>query len=114
LVVTYEHTCKPCGLTFDVIKTVSEIDRPEPCPDCGGQTVRHFAPRRVFFSGTSVQDAEYNPGLGCVVKNKEHRAEIAKQKGLVEVGNDYKSGEHMQAKFDQDRAERKKRIWEDA
>jgi hypothetical protein len=36
-----------------------------------------------------------------------------KTKGLVEVGNDYKSGEKMQTTFDTAREEKRKKSWED-
>ena len=65
----------------------------------------------MTFSGTAVQNAEYNPGLGCVVKNKAHRDELAKRKGLVEVGNDFKGGEGMQKHFDKKRDEAREERW---
>jgi len=95
------------------MKSVSEIDRLEACPDCQEPAVRQFVPSRVFFSGTSVQHAEWNPGLGCVVKNKEHRKELAKRKGLVEIGNDFKSGESAATHFDQERESKIAKRWED-
>ena len=111
--MTYEYACQKCDQIFDVIKPVKEIDNIEHCPDCGGVGDRMFAPRRVYLSGTAVQNAEYNPALGCVVKNKEHRAEIAKRKGLIEIGNDFKSGDSLQNKFEKDRREKREKSWED-
>lgn len=35
-----------------------------------------------------MQSAEFNHGLGCVIHSKREREEIAKQKGLIEVGNE--------------------------
>jgi hypothetical protein len=95
-----------------VIKSVRDIDRNENCPECGEFAVRQFVPKRVHFSGTSVQNAEYNPGLGCVVKDKYHRQELCKRKGLVEVGNDFKSGDSMQKHFDSERAAKREKAWE--
>jgi hypothetical protein len=40
------------------------------------------------FLGTSVENAEFNPGLGVVTKSKRDREEICKRRDLVEVGNE--------------------------
>jgi hypothetical protein len=60
-----------------------------------------------------VQHAEYNPGLGCVVKNKYHREELCKEKGLKEVGNDFSTGTKMLESFDKAAQEKRKRKWDD-
>lgn len=111
--MTYEYTCEPCKLTFDVVKTVAEMERLEACPDCQAPAKRGFAPRYLFLSRTSVQHAEFNVGLGEVVKNRQHRDEIAKRKGLVEVGNDFNSSGNMVDHFDKGRAEKLAKRWED-
>lgn len=49
---------------------------------------------------TKVEHAEYNPGLGCITKNSKHRAEIAKRKGLVEVGNEDVSNWRKRSEMD--------------
>lgn len=64
------------------------MDRVETCAKCGTEGRREFVPRRVELCKTAVQHAEYNPGLGCVVKNAQHRAEIARSKGLEEIGSE--------------------------
>lgn len=111
--MTYEYYCEKCDTKFDVVKSVKDIDVNEFCPDCETPAERKFVPSSLYFSGTRVEHAEYNPGLGAVTKNKKHRAELAKQKGLIEVGNDFKSGEAMQTKFDTERAIKLKKRYED-
>jgi putative FmdB family regulatory protein len=111
--MTYEYHCEKCQDTFDVIKTVKEINENEFCPHCKSEGVRRFIPSRVFFSGTRVEHAEYNPGLGEVVRNKAHREELAKRKGLIEIGNDFKSPDSIQNKFDKERAEKRAKAYED-
>lgn len=90
------------------------MDVNEFCPNCAAPAERKFVPSRVHFTGTKVQHAEYNPGLGAVVKDAQHRAELAKRKGLVEVGNDFKTGDAMQKQFDTERAVKREKAWEDA
>jgi len=82
----YEFACKSCSNKFDVWKPASEFTRTAAC-DCGGLADLVIHPPRGFIN-EKVEHAEYNPGLGCVVKNRSHRAQIAKARGLVEVGNE--------------------------
>jgi Golgi nucleoside diphosphatase len=97
-----------------VIKSVKDMEVNETCPKCGEFAVRQFVPSRLHITGAKVTHAEYNPGLGCVVKNKAHKADIMKAKGVVEVGNDFKSGESMNQHFDTARTEKMRKRWEDA
>ena len=83
---TYDFDCRECG-PYEHFCGISDYDRNTPCPDCGKVGNRVFV-RNGMFTGERVEDAEYNPGLGCVTKNSKHRAEIAKQKGLIEIGNE--------------------------
>lgn len=105
----YPYLCDSCQKEFDVVKSYLHMDDPEKC-DCGSKATRQFT-ARVHIIGAQVTNAEYNPGLGCVVKNKAHKDDIMKRKGVVEVGNDYGSSEKLQKKFETDRAEKiKKRL----
>lgn len=110
--MTYEYYCPSCKNIFDVIKSAKDMERNETCNECGDFGERKFVPSRVFFSKTSVQHAEYNPGLGCVTNNSQHRAEIAKRKGLEEIGNE--NPDKIANKFEKDREERRERNWADA
>jgi putative FmdB family regulatory protein len=112
--MTYEYLCEKCDKRFDVIKSYKDIDVTEYCPKCGEFAVRQFVPTRIHLSGTAVTHAEFNPGLGCVVKNKRHKEYLMKAKGVQEVGNDFKSGESMNAHFDKAREEKMRKRWEDA
>jgi putative FmdB family regulatory protein len=68
--MTYGYDCPSCQHSFDVIKSVKDIDINESCPKCGEFAVRQFCPERLYLSKTAVTHAEYNPGLGCVVKKR--------------------------------------------
>lgn len=81
----YEYKCPSCNNRFEVVKRVKEFDKPELCK-CGFEAKRQIA-RRQFFYGAKVEDAEYCPAVGQVVKNNKHRRQIAKQRGWEEVGN---------------------------
>ena len=107
---TYPYECPACQETWEVSKRLSDIDLPESCPNC--QTAGNRYISRTHFYGASDWDkAEFNPGLGCVVKNKQHRAEICKRRGLVEIGNDFNSTEKWCAANDKAREERRERAW---
>lgn len=114
--MTYEYSCTnaTCLNRFDVIKSVKDMDVNEFCPICAHGAERKFVPSRVYFSKTSVEHAEYNPGLGCVVKNRQHREELAKQRGLVEIGNDYSSPEVIHKEMDTKREEIREARYDEA
>jgi putative FmdB family regulatory protein len=111
--MVYAYQCVKCEHAFDVIKSVKDIDVTETCPRCGEFSERQFVPQRIHLSRTRVEHAEFNPGLGCVVKNKKHREELCREKGLIEIGNDFKSGDSINDHFDKAREEKLKKRWED-
>ena len=92
----YLYHCEKCNADVDVWKSVAEFERAEPCPTCGLEMNRKICAPRGFINA-SVENAEYNPGLGCVVKNRNHRQEICKQRNLIEVGNEKPATIHSEA-----------------
>ena len=64
----------------------------------------------IYVIGAKVENAEYNPAFGQVVKNKNHRNELAKQRGLIEIGNEKPSTLHKHA--ENTKLENAKRRWE--
>lgn len=81
----YPYVCKDCGREFDIIKRVSDIDQVEVC-ECGSEnTYRTIA--LVSIDKTSAAQPYYEPALGCVIKSKQHKSRILKQRGLEEIGN---------------------------
>lgn len=107
----YEYECRKCEHVFQVVKSMKESDTNEFCDRCGSPGYFFFTPPHI--TGAKVEHAEYNYGLGAVVKNKRHRQELAKRKGVVEIGNDYKSGENMLKESDRKREDAAKKRWED-
>lgn len=107
----YGYTCPSCSKTFDVIKRVSEYDKEEKCV-CGSIAKRSFAPQRIHLYGTAVVEQEYNPGLGCIVKNKAHKKEILKAKGLEEIGNE--KPETIHKHYEKVREEKREKAWQEA
>lgn len=112
--MTYVYRCRPCKARFEVIKSYKDMERNENCPSCGEFAIRDFIPESIEFTRTKVTHAEYNPGLGCVVKDAKHKDYLLKSKNLVEIGNDFGSGQKQQDKFDSDRAAKTKKRYEDA
>lgn len=84
--MTYAYACDNCKSEFEVWKSITESSRQESCKSCN-QTAR-----RIFTSpqliGTSVYEANYNPGLGKVIHSKTELNEHCKRNGLIEVGNE--------------------------
>lgn len=105
--MTYEYLCNSCLKSWDVVKRVADMDKPETCMKCGEPGTRQFTPKRLYLNGTKVTNAEYNPALGQVVKNKKHKEELCKRMNVTEIGNDFNSGERHQKHFDKVREEKR-------
>jgi putative FmdB family regulatory protein len=108
--LVYQYNCPGCRHRFDVVKPVKDIDRVESCERCGAESKREFVPRISHFIGTKVQHAEYNPGLGCVVRNKDHRRDLCKARGLEEIGNEKVDSVHKY--FDTSRDDKWEKGWD--
>lgn len=108
----YAYNCPKCAHSFDVVKSHTESSTPETCQKCNTLAIKEFAPRRVYFTGEKTIDAEYNPGLGCVVKSAQHRKEVAKALGVEEIGNECPDKVHKH--FDQAREQKNLQAYEEA
>ena len=83
---SYPYQCRYCLFEFDVVKSVAEIDTKEICFKCGEKDPE----RKTALSNlekSSMQQPYYEPALGCIIKGKEHKKNILKEKGLEEVGS---------------------------
>lgn len=98
--MNYPYRCLKCEGTFEVIKSLAHINDVERCPECQSYRVERYISRTSFY-GASVEDAEYNPAFGQVVRDKKHRNQLAKERNMVEIGNE--TPEKIHKKFDQDR-----------
>ena len=105
----YEYSCTKCKHVFDVIKRVADLDVNEFCLKCESPAERQFT-AHIHIMGAGVEHAEYNPAFGQVVKNKTHRKELAKRKGMIEIGNE--KPETIHKHFDQGREEKRAKSWE--
>ena len=85
---TYPYECTSCSHTFDVIKSVRQLDDPECCEKCSAPNARRYLVPVNFNGASDWNNQGWNPGLGCVTKSNAHAAKIAKERGLIEVGNE--------------------------
>lgn len=83
----YPYECENCGNEWDVYKNLSDIEREERCKKCDTVAIRRIAPTH-FYGADDWDKAEFNPAFGKVIKNKQHRAEEAKRRGMIEIGNE--------------------------
>jgi putative FmdB family regulatory protein len=101
----YPYECSGCSHRYEVTKSIREIDKDEECPRCkrgNDSSCRRIG--RTHFYGAKVEDAEWNPGLGCVTYGAKDRAEKARRRGVIEVGNE--SAESMHQREDRMAEER--------
>ncbi len=80
----YQYRCDECKIDFDVIKGAVDYNKDEFCKS------GHLS-RKVFSIMRPVIDhsrRQYCPIVKAVVKNNTHRRQIAKEKGMIEMGNE--------------------------
>jgi hypothetical protein len=119
----YKFFCDKCDDDFESVqsiggsgrKTLKELKaqpkRMAKCPTCENVSTKLVFSHQIYFVGASVESAEYNPAFGQVVKNSRHRKDLAKEKGMIEIGNE--KPESLHKKFEKDRAEKLKKSWDD-
>lgn len=108
---TYEYACP--DHTWDVVKPMAAIDHPEACPACGRPGERQVTlPAPVSPTAGDWNRGEFNPGLGCHTKSWKHARQIAKARGLEEVGTE--PVEKIHQRFDRQREETAAQRWADA
>ncbi len=92
----YPYFCVQCDIESEIEKPFSDLDKVEIC-NCGQKMARMIS-EKLSFQGEKVAENQsyFHPGLGCEVRSDAHAKQIAKTKGLVEIGND--SQEHLTPK----------------
>lgn len=108
---TYDFSCAKCDKEFEIIQSIKEYDGSAVCPTCDNVTRERIFSSSITFIGTSVEDREFNRGLGIVTKNSKHRRDEARARGLEEVGTERPDKIH--AKLDRERQEKIKKSWDE-
>jgi len=85
----YPYECHNCSHSYEVVKSVAEINTEEKCPKCNHVTKRTIAKQQSIDKNAASDwnRKEFNPGLGGAFTPREARKE-AKRRGLIEVGNE--------------------------
>jgi putative FmdB family regulatory protein len=109
-VPTYEYRCRE-GHEFEVTKRIADIDRPESC-QCGAEGERFISRTHVHGSAGDWNRVEYSPALGQWTKSWKEARQIAKARGMEEVGNEKVETVHKH--FDKVREEKREKLWKDA
>ena len=110
---TYPYKCPSCNKSHDIIKKIADIDIIEKCSSC--QT--EMGPKCRLVTGgefmyAAVEESEYNVGLGCVTHGRKHRAQIARDRGLEEIGNS-EDPRKTWDRLEKDREQKTKRGWDE-
>lgn len=110
---TYEWSCTgEYKHHWDMVTTIAARDDPSSCPACGAEGVRGITlPQIDKVAAGDWNRVEYNPGLGQWTKSWKHGRQIAKSKGMEEVGNE--NPENILKHDDKRREEKRERRWAD-
>mgnify|MGYP003132656444 FL=1 len=104
----HQFRCVECSHVFEEIIDHSKgesADDNQDCPECSASGCKWQPSARI--DRWSEQFPYYDRGLGVMLKNKAHRREICKQRGLTPVEGDYDE-EKIFSKFDNRRESEEK------
>ena len=104
----HQFECRECGHMFEEIIDHSKgqsVDDNQDCPECSASGCKWRPMARI--DRWSEQFPYYDRGLGVMLKNKAHRREICKQRGLTPVEGDYNE-EKIFSEFDSRRESEEK------
>ncbi len=107
----YPYKCLD-GHSFDVVKAMADYERLESCPHCDKPTERLIAKTQLDSSAGDWNRVEWNPALGQWTKSWKHGRQIAKSRGMEEIGTE--PVDKLHKKFEQDRRDTSERRWRDA
>jgi hypothetical protein len=81
------YSCALCDVTTTVTKRIADIDREERCPHCAATMCREV--QAVNFTGHRNWDCTpHDPVFGCRIESHAHRKRLAKERGMIEIGNE--------------------------
>lgn len=112
----YPYECDDCQLLFNVVKSMHDSSRDEPCERCG-KIARRIYGNFDFYGANDWNKQEFNHGLGEVVYSNAHKKRIlsefkAKGREMIEIGNE--PPEKIHAHFDKRREETRMQRYADA
>lgn len=108
----HDFKCNGCGHIFEEIvdrKDGQSIEDNYECPKCNEIDCKWIPGARI--DRFSEQFPYYDRGLGCWLKNKAHRKQICKERGLEPVEGDYDE-DKIFSEFD-NRREREEKEYND-
>lgn len=109
---TYGWKCDEHG-PWDVCVPIADRDNPQPCPSCGVHGTKQLsAPNIDRVASGAWNQQSYNPGLGCWTKSWKHGREIAKARGMEEVGDE--PADKLLKAADKKREETRQERWAEA
>lgn len=98
---------------WEVIKPISALDNPEVCDLCGKEGRRQLQAPAIDRSAAADWNTQtWHPSLGCYTRSNLHARQIAKSRGLEEVGNE--KPETIHKHFEKQREETRERRWQEA
>ena len=100
MIYPYRCTNEHC---WEVIKSVRDIDNPEPCPECDTMGTRTISQSQSFSGADDWDTAHYSQALGKVVRNNGEERRQARAKGLTEVGTESPEKTHKHFKDQRDK-----------
>lgn len=108
---TYRYRCPICDMTFDIVRPISECDDLTTCPTCKSEGIdksNRMLGTPIFF-GEKQQEPFYSIPLGRMVSGTNEMRRVAKERGMIEIGND--NIDKISDTADNDREAKSKARW---
>lgn len=110
---TYDYGCDPCEKRWTVVKPMTEYKSPETCPTCQASAAKLPSLFRVDTEAAGDWNRpHFSPALGQVVKGNREARQLAKSRGMEEVGTE--PVENLHKTFEKKREETSDKRWKDA
>lgn len=88
--VMHRYRCNPCEHIFEEMidaRSGEHFEEDQECPECSAKDSRWVPSVRI--DRWSERFPYYDRGLGVMLRNKAHRAEICKRRGLTPVDGEW-------------------------
>ena len=84
--ILYDYRCETCRHQFEAL--VDNREKELPCPICHQTALRIFSFRGAMNGKSKGLFPYFDTQLGCTLESAQHRDRVAKERGLVIMGNE--------------------------
>lgn len=84
-----DYECSSCGTFYEDVTFNVKVPFSIKCP-CGQRATRYLGQNQVRMPGDGELYGRYQPAFGCVVRDRQHKHQLLREYGAVELDNGVK------------------------